>query len=121
MRSGCVALLLSLAVTHVGAQSAPRRDLPSWVSALISRLERAPVANPPALIARFTYRGDTVYYLPPRCCDVPSTVFNKAGAVICSADGGMTGGGDGRCADFFETRRDEKLIWRDTRSRRGRS
>ncbi len=98
--------------------AAPQGDLPSWVSALITKLEREPVASPPAYIARFLYRGDTVYYLPSRCCDVPSTVFNTVGAVICSADGGYTGGGDGRCADFFQGRRDEKIVWRDPRSRR---
>lgn len=115
MRIAGMAFLFSVSVLVACAQPKPQRDVPPWVSALIAKLESEPVANPPAFIARYVYRGDTVYYLPPRCCDIPSEVFNKVGEVICAADGGMTGGGDGRCADFFETRREESVVWRDRR------
>lgn len=93
----------------------PPDDSPVWLRELVSRLESEPVANPPAYLARYLYRGDTVYYLPPRCCDIPSLVFNLGGEVICAADGGITGAGDGRCPDFFAARRDERIIWRDAR------
>jgi hypothetical protein len=56
-----------------------------------------------------------VYYLPPRCCDIQGQVFNRAGGVICAPDGGLTGAGDGRCPDFFATRSDEEILWRDPR------
>ena len=116
MRSAAVIVLLTSAALSACAQPPPPpRDVPAWVNALIAKLEREPVANPPAFIARYVYQGDTVYYLPPRCCDIPSTVFDKTGAVVCAADGGMTGGGDGRCSDFFEGRREEQVVWRDTR------
>jgi hypothetical protein len=35
--------------------------------------------------------------------------------VICNADGGLSGSGDGRCADFHATRENEQVIWRDAR------
>jgi hypothetical protein len=125
MRSALATLLLCLAVRGANAQQTPQRalqqrpqrDLPTWVRTLIAKLESEPSANPPARIVRYVYRGDTVYYLPPRCCDIPSTVFNNAGAVLCSADGGMTGRGDGRCSDFFESRREATIVWRDSRRR----
>lgn len=88
---------------------------PMWVRDLVSELERQPVANPPAFLARYQYRGDTVYYLPSRCCDIQSQVFDRQGTVICAADGGITGGGDGRCPDFFAQRREEEILWRDPR------
>mgnify|MGYP006359527517 FL=1 len=115
MRSATAVLLLALTASSACGQATTRPERPSWVSALILKLEGEPVANPPASIARYVYRGDTVYYLPPRCCDIQSVVFDKVGKVMCAADGGMTGRGDGRCPDFFETRREETIVWRDSR------
>jgi hypothetical protein len=71
--------------------------------------------NPPAKIYSFMYNGQMVYYVPPRCCDIPSTLYDENCNIICYPDGGFTGGGDGRCNDFFDSRTDEKLIWEDTR------
>ena len=112
------ALMLSFALGAACASAAPRSHEPAWLNALIADLERQPVANPPALIARYEYKGQTVYYLPPRCCDIPSTVYSATGTVLCAADGGMTGAGDGRCPDFYAERKDEAIIWRDTRGAR---
>jgi hypothetical protein len=111
-------IVLCVAFAAACAPTVPPSDSPAWLTKLIADLEAQPVENPPAHIARYSYKGQTVYYLPSHCCDVRSTVFNAAGSVICSADGGMTGKGDGRCPDFFAERRDEEIIWRDTRSAR---
>jgi len=92
-------------------------DTPAWLTELIQRLEREPVANPPASIVRYRYKGQTVYYLPPRCCDVPSNLYDADGRVLCHPDGGITGSGDGRCPDFLTERTDEHLVWRDPRQR----
>jgi hypothetical protein len=89
---------------------------PAWLTTLIQQLETQPVANPPASIARYQYKGDTVYLVPQRCCDVMSVVYRSDGAVMCQADGGFAGTGDGRCPDFFTERRNERIIWRDPRS-----
>jgi hypothetical protein len=109
------AFVLSVALGAACALSGPEADAPDWLARLITELESEPVANPPAFIARYEYKGLTVYYLPPRCCDVPSTAYDSTGTVICSADGGITGKGDGRCPDFFAERKDEQIIWRDKR------
>lgn len=115
MRTTAIALVLSVIL---GSACAPRANHPAWLGTVIAELEREPVANPPALIASYEYKGQTVYYLPPRCCDVPSTVYGPTGTVICSADGGLTGKGDGRCPDFFAERKNERMIWRDKRRAR---
>ncbi len=108
---------LAMMVVAVGACAVPgpQASRPDWLTMRIAEIEREPVANPPALIARYDYKGQPVYYLPPRCCDIPSDVYDTTGAVICHADGGYTGKGDGRCADFLAERRNEKVIWRDPR------
>ncbi|MEI6705689.1 MAG: hypothetical protein WCK96_00995 [Methylococcales bacterium] len=114
---------LSFASTSAGAtgtkqtNSADQQEkIPEWVSKLIAELKAAPTANPPTRIVRYLYRGQTVYYQPPRCCDIPSRLFDERGKGICLPDGGMTGGGDGKCPDFFKKRKNEKIIWEDTRS-----
>jgi hypothetical protein len=91
------------------------RDTPTWLRDLIQDLASQPVANPPASITAFTYRDETVYFLPSRCCDIPSVLYDVNGVVLCAPDGGITGQGDGRCQDFMTARRDERLIWADPR------
>ena len=108
---GLVAVLLAC-----GNDALQTRASPDWLNALIQYQQAAPVANPPAYIARYNYKGQTVYYLPPRCCDVWSTLYADDGAILCHPDGGLAGGGDGRCADFLAQRTNEQIIWRDSRS-----
>ena len=89
---------------------------PAWLTAVIRQLETQPVANPPAFVARYEYKGETVYFVPQRCCDVMSVLYRSDGVVMCQPDGGFTGKGDGQCPDFFAARRNEFIIWRDPRS-----
>lgn len=89
---------------------------PEWLTTVIRQLETQPVANPPAFVARYEYKGETVYFVPQRCCDVMSVVYRSDGAVMCHADGGFAGTGDGKCPDFFAERRNERIIWRDPRT-----
>jgi hypothetical protein len=90
-------------------------SLPSPISQLIEQRKAEPRANPPASVWRYTYLDQTVFYLPPKCCDVPSALYDSSGKLICRPDGGMTGRGDGKCRNFHQQRTDEQLIWRDER------
>ena len=108
--------VLSAGCGHNPAAPDSAITLPAWLTTVIRQLETQPVANPPAFIARYEYKGDTVYFVPQRCCDVMSVVYRSDGAVMCQADGGFAGTGDGRCPDFFAERRNERIIWRDPRS-----
>ena len=116
MRASVTALFLAVGLSVACATETSVGTDPEWLAALIQELENQPVANPPALIARYDYRGQAVYYLPARCCDIPSNVYSAAGTIICHADGGFGGTGDGRCSDFLSARKNEKIIWRDPRS-----
>ncbi len=88
---------------------------PSWVNDFIKKEESNTVANPPASLTKCIYKNQTVYYVPPRCCDIPSVVFNDKGETICSPDGGETGRGDGKCSDFLESKTDCAIVWKDSR------
>ena len=90
---------------------------PNWLDQLVATFEAAPVANPPHRIVHYRYHEQTVYYVPPSCCDQPSALYDDAGKLLCEPDGGITGRGDGRCADFHQRRSDESVFWSDPRSR----
>ena len=88
---------------------------PVWVQELIDELASAPVRDPPASIVRYEYHNMTVYYVPPYCCDAFSVLYDFDGSVICAPDGGLSGGGDGGCPDFFKEATHRKVIWQDSR------
>ena len=116
MKPAVAALLLhaGIALGCAGAPTAPDTS-PSWLGAVIAQLQRAPVANPPAMVTRYRYNGQTVYFVPQRCCDVASVLYSATGSVMCHPDGGITGRGDGQCPDFFAQRSEEHIVWRDAR------
>ncbi|MFN4151183.1 MAG: DUF6970 domain-containing protein, partial [Candidatus Sericytochromatia bacterium] len=88
---------------------------PLIINQSISSFINEPVKNPPVVIKQYQYKGKTVYYIPPSCCDIPSQLYSQEGNLICSPDGGITGNGDSKCNDFFSERKNEKLIWKDMR------
>jgi hypothetical protein len=111
---GLVLIVLGLAAC--GAQPAQQPQVPAAVSAIIEDLKNQPVANPPAYVASYEYSGQVVYYVPPRCCDIFGNLYDGQGQLICHPDGGIAGHGDGRCPDFLSQRKNETILWRDTRS-----
>lgn len=104
----------SILIISCGKERLPK-DTPQCIEDKINAIADGEVWNPPAIIYSYTYNEKTVYYFPPRCCDIPSTLYDDNCNIICSPDGGITGNGDGQCSDFFTTRTDEKLIWKDGR------
>lgn len=97
--------------------SDPLFPIPGWVNQLIAEFQSEPVGNPPQSIWSYEYNGQTVYYIPPQCCDQFSILYDSTGYIICAPDGGFTGRGDGQCPDFFQERKNECLIWQDSRQR----
>jgi hypothetical protein len=108
-------ILLPLFLISCTHSPSPNEN-PGWVNKLIATYEKDSVGNPPQSIWQYEYNGQTVYYVPPQCCDQYSTLYDANGTVICSPDGGFTGQGDGKCPDFRQLRTNEKLIWKDPRT-----
>jgi len=108
-------ILLSLFLTSC-EESTSLDGNPKWVKRIVATYEKDPVGNPPQSIWQYEYKGQTVYYVPPQCCDQFSKLFDANGKVICAPDGGFTGNGDGMCSDFSQERKNEKLIWEDPRT-----
>lgn len=93
---------------------------PAWLEVELKQIAGEPVSNPPTVVFRYRYRGEVVYYRPPRCCDVFGELYDESGETLCFPDGGITGRGDGRCNDFFATRSDCEVVWSDPRAKPGR-
>ena len=109
-----ICFFVVLTLTHCQKLDVPQ-DTPSCVKKEIRKIKSDGVRNPPAVVWQYEYNGSIVYYIPSYCCDVPSLLFDSDCNQICSPDGGITGRGDGKCADFFAKRKNEKLIWKDDR------
>ena len=88
---------------------------PNCIKKKIRQIKSNGVANPPSSVWKYNYHGETVYYIPPRCCDIGSQLYDNNCNQICSPDGGNSGGGDGKCPDFFTDRTNGELIWQDDR------
>ncbi len=91
------------------------KEIPKCIQENINDIANGEVWNPPAKIYSYQYNEQKVYYFPPRCCDIQSTLYDENCTFICAPDGGITGNGDGQCPAFFAERTDEKLIWEDNR------
>ena len=110
-------LALAFIVLAVGCAPPTVAANPPWVSKLIAEFQAAPAGNPPQSIWQVEYAGRTVYYIPPQCCDMFGALVDAQGTVICAPDGGLDGRGDGRCPDFRAARKNERLVWKDSRTR----
>lgn len=95
--------------------SALPADTPSCILQKIEVLKKGTVRNPPASIWQFEYNNQTVYYIPPYCCDIFSELYDANCNLICHPDGGLTGNGDGKCPNFSKAAKNAKLIWQDDR------
>jgi hypothetical protein len=109
------ALLSAVSGCSSASPSEPSSALPQWLQSMIAQIESEPVTNPPSAIYRYRYQGASVYFRPERCCDLPSELYDEAGQLLCHPSGGITGRGDGRCPDFFNSRGDERVVWQDPR------
>lgn len=117
MKNIIIISVLFLILVLACSQSTAPDENPEWVTSLIKKYQSEPVGNPPQSIWRYEYKGEIVYYVPPQCCDAFSTLYDMFGNSICAPDGGITGRGNGKCPDFFQERKNEKLIWQDSRTR----
>ncbi len=110
---GAISLLLFL--PDRCAKDEISNGTPACVQQKIDEISGEDVWNPPARIYRYFYNGKKVYFIPQRCCDIPSQLVDENCNAVCAPDGGISGQGDGACPDFFNTRTGEQLIWEDNR------
>lgn len=113
IRSG-LAVLIGIALLSGGCEK-KKDPLPECLQEVIDQISKEPVRNPPAEIWKYFYELKEVYYIPPYCCDQMSELLDANCNLICHPDGGITGGGDGKCPGFQTGKNNGVLIWKDNR------
>jgi len=111
MRQRAPTVLLTLLAASAAALA--QTNIPPFVAKLIAHYKSVPPKSSPGSIWRYIYKGEPVCYVPPRCCDIPSSLYDAKGNLVCEPDGGFTGYGDGKCPDFFKERSHRELLWSD--------
>ncbi|MES1215065.1 MAG: hypothetical protein ABUT20_06090 [Bacteroidota bacterium] len=89
--------------------------IPVCVQLRIDSIKREPVWNPPAQVDEYIYNGKQVFLFSSNCCDQYNILYDSLCNRICAASGGITGKGDGKCADFSSSAKHIRLVWKDTR------
>jgi hypothetical protein len=113
MKNGVSILILTVILGCQEKNPAPV-TIPDCIQRVIEAIKKEDVWNPPAKVFRYDYKGQEVYYIPARCCDIPSLVIANCDT-ICAPDGGFTGKGDGRCPEFVKEAKNPVVVWEDTR------
>jgi hypothetical protein len=112
MRHRAPVALFTLLAGSPGAFA--QTNIPPFVAKLITHYKSVPPKTSPDSIWRYTYKGESVYYVPPLwCCDIPSLLYDAKGNLLCRPDGGFVGIGDGKCPDFLKERSHGELLWSD--------
>jgi hypothetical protein len=107
-------LASAILLAHASCGGTAPEARPPWLLSLIEEHASEPVANPPVQIIRQEYESGVFYYVPPRCCDIWSDLYDAEGTLVCHPDGGLTGDGDGNCPALGDPLRAE-VVWRDSR------
>ena len=108
-----VMLVGALLLSSCAVSDAPSSQ--SFVPSLIEKSEAAPEESSPDEIWSFLIGDEVVFYIASECCDIPSTLYDKDGDVLCHPDGGLAGLGYGQCPRFYKNRSTGILVWRDPR------
>ena len=92
-----------------------KAELPACVQQKIEEIKAEAKWNPPAEVNEYIYNGKHVYLFTSNCCDQYIMLYDGSCNAICAPGGGITGKGDGKCADFYESAKHVKLVWKDSR------
>ena len=89
--------------------------IPACIQQKIDSIKQTPKSSPPAQVHSWLYRGTTVYLFSATEPNQLVTVWNESCQYICAPSGGVSGGGDSTCTDFFQEAQHTGVIWQDTR------
>ena len=110
-------IILILALPALMKDSCRKKTniIPDCIQARIDSISKEPRWNPPAQVDEYEYAGKRVFLFSSNCCDQYNNLIDPDCRYICAPTGGITGRGDGQCADFNSTARHIRLVWKDPR------
>ena len=62
-------------------------------------------------VYKYVFNEEDAYLIESRCPDALHTLYDTECKHICSPSGGVSGNGDGRCPDFYETAVQVELVY----------
>lgn len=89
-------LIFVLLILSFAAHAQNEANAPLWLKNKIDFYQKS---HPKINFQVTEYNGKVAYYIPTRCCDIPSELYDVDGHIICYPDSGFAGG-DGRCPSF---------------------
>ena len=89
----------------------PLAKLPTCIQNKIADFERMPKDTRPFSITEYLYHNNAVYYIRSSCCDQYNPIYDSNCNYLGAPDGGFTGKGDGKPADFFANATNKKVVW----------
>lgn len=116
MKTVVIALtVISLTALHCSKHNQGGKNTPVCIEQKINDIKSQPKWNPPAEVNEYEYEGKKVYLFSSNCCDQYNVVYDKNCTPICAPSGGFSGGGDGKCKEFFKQAKHIRLVWKDER------
>ena len=94
-----------------------KSKLPDCISDFIKKSSKNAPADLPVQNDEYSYKGKKVYLYTAPCCDQFNVLYDDKCKVICSASGGITGRGDGKCPDFSKEGKFVKTVWKNPASK----
>ena len=87
-------------------------NIPGCLADQLGRIQAHQYENPPIQIDEYEYNGKKVYLFTADCCDQYNILFDENCKGMCAPSGGITGKGDGKCADFKDKAVFIRNIWK---------
>jgi hypothetical protein len=106
MKSVFVLLFVFMLMSCHKTEIISKENFPSCLQSIIKS------ANPPLEVWQYLYNNQLVYLVKPDCCDQYEQVYTVNCASLCAPGGGLTGKGDGKCADFYTSATHAQLVWK---------
>jgi hypothetical protein len=110
-------LLLSVLIAVLSSSTCNKAmvAVPPCIQTKINEIKMQAKWNPPAQVDEYLYNGKRVFLFTSDCCDQYNTAYDVECNVVCAPSGGITGKGDGKCADFAANAKHIRLVWKDER------
>lgn len=116
MLNTIIPIFITLFLTTVSASANQIPSIPDWLQDEINEYENQPLISSPITIYQTHYEDKSTYYIPARCCDIPSQLRDEKGLLICYPSGGFAGG-DGKCPSFSFMHDSSSIVWRNKRKK----
>lgn len=109
-----VIMLFLLVACHREADEPTPNEVPACIQLLIGQGQDGQRNSSESYVAiyRYKYQKRYVYFGEADCCDQYNLLVDTHCQVLCAPNGGFTGGGDGKCPDFFKEASEETELWR---------